>query len=141
MALFIIILIVIKLLPEKSKDKLSAVFDKEEKLPLSYIYKIVFFLNSLLVIVNFIPKYGFNDAKIKNDYLYDSQNERVLIYQDSDKSIFMPRSANGSFEKKYIIVPSDEMLNISLEHYNQTIQFETIVSDVVIEDSDYSEEQ
>ena len=91
--------------------------------------------------MNYIPKYGYNDAKIKNDYLYDLQNERVLIYQDSDKSIFIPRNDNGSFEKKYIIVSSEEMSNVILEHYNQAVQFENTESDEGNDDTDYFVEQ
>lgn len=131
LVLFILGFIIIRLLPKKIKNKFSDFLDKEKQLPLSYIYKIVYFLGSILVIVNFIPKYGFNEAANKKDYLYDAQNERVLIYQDSEKSIFLPRNSNGSFEKKYIIVSSEDLSNVILEHYNQPIQFGNIESDVV----------
>ena len=141
MIIFILIFIILKILPEKIRNKVSVLSNKEQKLPLSYIYKILYFLSSILVIVNYIPKYGYNDAKIKNDYLYDLQNERILIYQDNDKTIFLPRNDNGTFEKKYIIVPSEEMSNVTLEHYNQTIQFEKIESDVIVDESDYFVEQ
>ena len=51
-------------------------------------------------------------------------------------SFFIPRNTNGSFEKKYVIISSEEMSDIILEHYNQTIQFGNAESDVVDNDTD-----
>lgn len=120
----IIALIIIRILPERLQNKISNFFDNKKRLPLSYINKIVCFFYSVLIIMNFIPKYGFYEAKNKNNYLYDSQNQRVLIYQDNEKSVFLPKNENGNFEKKYIIVSTSDLSNILLEHYEQTIQFE-----------------
>ena len=64
-------------------------------------------------------------SKIKKDYLYDSTNQRVLIYQDNEKSIFIPKTEDDTFEKKYIIVSSAELSELVFEHYEKEISFNT----------------
>ena len=109
-------------LPDKYKEIILNFVEIKEDI--IYIYKILWFLGAIITIVGFIPKYGYNEAKIKNDYLFDSQNQRILIYQDNEKSVFLPKNEGGNFEKKYIIVNSSDLSNLLLEHYEQTIQFE-----------------
>lgn len=111
-------------LPDKYKEIILNFVEIKENKVFIYIYKILCFLGAIITIVSFIPKYGYNEAKIKNDYLFDSQNQRILIYQDNEKSVFLPKKENGNFEKKYIIVSTSDLSNILLEHYEQTIQFE-----------------
>ena len=57
--------------------------------------------------------------------MYDSTNQRVLIYQDNEKSIFIPKTEDDTFEKKYIMISSSELANIILEHYEHEISFTT----------------
>ncbi len=122
--LVILAYIAINILPDKTTKKVSSFLNrKNNKNSLHYIYRVIVFLNSLLIITNFIPNYGFNEAKIKKDYLYDSTNQRVLIYQDNEKSVFLRKNADDTFEKKYILVSSAELSNIILEHYDHEISF------------------
>lgn len=115
--------IIIYLLPNTLKDKIFDFLSKADSFTLSYIYKIIFTLGVIYLIINFIPKYGFKEARIKKDYLYDAQNRRVLIYQDKEKSIFLQRGEHDSFEKKYTIISTSELSDIILEHYEHEISF------------------
>lgn len=63
--LFIIAHLIINLLPDKITDKVSNLFNNKTETSLHFVYKILIILNSLMIITNFIPKYGFNEAKIK----------------------------------------------------------------------------
>lgn len=124
-SLVILAYILINILPDKATKKVSSFLDRRNNNnSLHYIYKIIIFINSLLIIINFIPKYGYNEARIKKDYLYDAQNQRVLIYQDNEKSIFLPKNKDDTFEKKYVIVSSSELSNIVFEHYEKEIVFD-----------------
>jgi hypothetical protein len=120
---FLLFPIIFRLLPEKKKTKILSFLTKGERSSLSYIYKILAILFSIYFIIDLIPKYGFNEAKIKKDYLYDSSNKRVLIYQDNEKSVFLPKNEDDTFEKKYLIVSSAELTNIILEHYEHEVSF------------------
>ena len=121
--LFIIAHVMINLLPDKITDKVSNYLNSKSKDSLYYVYKVIIILNSLMIITNFIPNYGFNEAKNKKDYLYDSTNQRVLIYQDNEKSVFIPKSEDDTFEKKYMIVSSAELSELVFEHYEKEVVF------------------
>lgn len=121
--LFILVPIVFRLLPNKAKERMPFVITKKTSFSLSYIYKIIAFLGSLYLIIDFIPNYGFNEAKYKKDYLYDSANKRILIYQDNEKSIFLQKNSDDTFRKNYIIISTSELSNIILEHYEKEISF------------------
>lgn len=136
--LFIIAYVMINLLPDKITDKVSNLFNNKTETSLHFVYKILIILNSLMIITNFIPKYGFNEAKIKKDYLYDSTNQRVLIYQDNEKSIFLPKTENDTFVKQYIIISTSELSNIILEHYEHEISF-TAENDISKEEFELEE--
>lgn len=118
---FLLFPIIFRLLPEKNKPRILSFLTRGKKLSLSYIYKILAILFSIYLIIDLIPKYGFNEAKIKKDYLYDSTNQRILIYQDNEKTVFLPKNEDDTFEKKYIIISSSELSNIILEHYEHEI--------------------
>lgn len=136
--LFIIAYVMINLLPDKITDKVSNYLNSKSKDSFYYVYKVIIILNSLMIITNFIPNYGFNEAKIKKDYLYDSTNQRVLIYQDNEKSIFIPKTEDDTFEKKYIIISNSELSNIILEHYEHEISF-TAENDISKEEFELEE--
>lgn len=136
--LFIIAYVMINLLPDKITDKVSNLFNNKTETSLHFVYKILIILNSLMIITNFIPKYGFNEAKIKKDYLYDSTNQRVLIYQDNEKSIFLPKTEKDTFVKQYIIISTSELSNIILEHYEHEISF-TAENDISKEEFELEE--
>ena len=121
--LFIIGKIIIMCLPEKYKNKLSNFLDKFPKDSTLIILKSIILLGYIYIILNFIPKYGFNEAKIKKDYLYDSKNQRVLIYQDNEKSIFIPKSENDKFERRFIILTNDSLNQTILEPFYGKIDF------------------
>lgn len=121
---FLLFPIIFRLLPEKNKPRILSFSTRGKKLSLSYIYKILAILFSIYLIIDLIPKYGFNEAKVKKDYLYDSSNQRILIYQDNEKSIFLPKNKDDTFEKKYVIVSSSELSNIVFEHYEKEIVFD-----------------
>lgn len=121
--IFILLPVIFRLLPEKKKTRILSFFNKRKKMSLSYIYKILAILFSIYLIIDLIPKYGFNEARIKKDYLYDSSNQRILIYQDNEKAVFLPKNEDDTFEKKYIIVSSAELSDIILEHYEHEISF------------------
>lgn len=127
---FILFPIILNLLPEKIKTKIISFITIREKVTLSYIYKILAILFSIYLIIDLIPKYGFNEAKIKKDYLYDFTNQRVLIYQDNEKTVFLPMNEDDTFEKKYIIVRSAELSNIIFEHYEKEIVFGSRIDDL-----------
>lgn len=122
---FILLPVIFRLLPEKKKTRVLSFFNKRKKMSLSYIYKILAILFSIYFIIDLIPKYGFNEAKVKKDYLYDSTNQKILIYQDNEKAVFLPKNEDDTFEKKYIIVSSAELSNIILEHFVHEISFTT----------------
>ncbi len=130
--LFIIAHVMINLLPDKITDKVSNYLNSKSKDSLYYVYKVIIILNSLMIITNFIPNYGFNEAKNKKDYLYDSTNQRVLIYQDNEKSVFLPKNEDNSFEKKYIIVSSAELSEVILNHYEKNITFSQNIETPII---------
>lgn len=136
--IFILLPVIFRLLPEKKKTRILSFFNKRKKMSLSYIYKILAILFSIYLIIDLIPKYGFNEAKVKKDYLYDSTNQRVLLYQDNEKSIFMPKTEDDTFEKKYIIISTSELSNIILEHYEHEISF-TAENDISNEEFELEE--
>ncbi len=121
--IFILLPVIYRLLPEKKKTRILSFFNKRKKMSLSYIYKILAILFSIYLIIDLIPKYGFNEARIKKDYLYDSSNQRILIYQDNEKAVFLPKNEDDTFEKKYIIISSSELSEIVLEHFEKEIVF------------------
>ena len=132
--LFIIGKIIIMCLPEKYKNKLSNFLDKFPKDSTLIILKSIILLGYIYIILNFIPKYGFNEAKIKKDYLYDSKNQRVLIYQDNEKSIFIPKTGNNKFERRYLILTNDSLNQIEFEHFSSKVEFnETDIKSVNVE--------
>lgn len=120
---FLLFPIIFRLLPEKNKPRILSFLTRGKKLSLSYIYKILAILFSIYLIIDLIPKYGFNEAKVKKDYLYDSTNQRILIYQDNEKAVFLPKNEDDTFEKKYIIISSSELSEIVLEHFEKEIVF------------------
>lgn len=136
--IFILLPVIFRLLPEKKKTRILSFFNKRKKMSLSYIYKILAILFSIYLIIDLIPKYGFNEARIKKDYLYDSLNQRILIYQDNEKAVFLPKNEDDTFEKKYIIVSSAELSNIILEHYEHEISF-TAENDISKEEFELEE--
>lgn len=123
MFFYILVPVIFTLLPDKVKGKIPFVITKKTRFSLSYIYKIIAFLGSLYLIIDFIPNYGFNEARTKKDYLYDSKNQRILIYQDNEKSVFLPKNEDNTFEKKYIIVSSAELSELIFEHYENEVMF------------------
>ena len=86
-------------------------------------WKILGFLCWGLTIINFVPKYGYQQAEKKSDYLIDTENQRILIYNDAEKSIFL-KNNNDSFEYKYIIISNSDLSQITFEHYNKRIIFQ-----------------
>ena len=68
-----------------------------------------------------VQEYAFCKAYIKSDYLYDEASNLVLIYQDDQKSIFIP--CTPKLEKKYIWKNNDELSGIKLSHYKGRITF------------------
>lgn len=123
LGLFFLVNILLNFLPESKKEKISNFLNKGDKFSLSFLYKIILYLGLIYLIINFIPEYGYNEARTKKDYLYDAQNQRVLIYQDNEKSIFLPKTENDTFVKQYIIISTSELSNIILEHYEHEISF------------------
>lgn len=111
------------ILPDKITSKIYDYLEKRQKQPLFYLYKIFIIICSISFILSFIPQYGFNEAKIKKDYLYDFTNQRVLIYQDNEKTVFLPKNEDDTFEKKYIIVSSAELSELIFEHYEKEVVF------------------
>lgn len=132
--LFIIAYVMINLLPDKITDKVSNYLNSKSKDSFYYVYKVIIILNSLMIITNFIPNYGFNEAKIKKDYLYDSTNQRVLIYQDNEKSIFLPKTENDTFVKQYIIISTSELSEVILNHYKKDITFSQNIETSIIKE-------
>ena len=120
---FILLPVIFRLLPEKKKTRVLSFLTRGKKQTLSYIYKILAILFSIYLIIDLIPKYGFNEARIKKDYLYDSSNQRILIYQDNEKAVFLPKNEDDTFEKKYIIVSSAELSELVFEHYEKEVIF------------------
>lgn len=138
LGLFFLINILFNFLPERKKEKISNFLNKGDKFSLSFLYKIILYLGLVYLIINFIPEYGYNEARSKKDYLYDAQNQRVLIYQDNEKSIFLPKTENDTFVKQYIIISTSELSNIILEHYEHEISF-TAENDISKEEFELEE--
>lgn len=86
-------------------------------------WKILGFLCWGLTIINFVPKYGYQQAEKKSDYLIDTENQRILIYNDAEKSIFL-KNNNDSFEYKYIMISNSDLSQVTFEHYNKRIIFQ-----------------
>lgn len=120
------------LLPEKITSKISNHFEKRSKEPLYGAYKIFIMVCSISFVLSFIPKYGFYEATTKKDYLYDFQNNRVLIYQDDEKTIFLPKLEDESFEKKYIFVNTSDLSDVVFKHYEKEVVFKTNENDLII---------
>ena len=57
---FLLFPIIFRLLPEKNKPRILSFLTRGKKLSLSYIYKILAILFSIYLIIDLIPKYGFN---------------------------------------------------------------------------------
>ena len=138
LGLFFIVNILLNFLPESKKEKISNFLNKGDKFSLSFLYKIILYLGLIYLIINFIPEYGYNEARTKKDYLYDAQNQRVLIYQDNEKSIFLPKTENDTFVRQYIIISTSELSNIILEHYEHEISF-TAENDISNEEFELEE--
>lgn len=131
---FILLPIVFRLLSEKYKTRILSFLTRGKKVSISYLYKILAILFSIYLIIDLIPKYGFNEAKNKKDYLYDSTNQRVLIYQDNEKSVFIPKNEDDTFEKKYIIISNSELSEVILNHYKKDIIFSQNIETSIIKE-------
>lgn len=124
----IMIIILIGFLIYSSKlsdEKTKKLNETIEKLYIfkSIPFKVLGYLCWISIFVNFVPKYGYQQAQIKSDYLIDVENQRILIYNDSEKSIFLQNN-NNNCEYKYIIINNSDLSQISFEHYNNKIIFQ-----------------
>ena len=68
-----------------------------------------------------IQEYAFNKAHNKRDYLYDKETGMVLIYQDEQKSIFLPISEAN--KGKYEWRNNEDLSKLELVHYYGQIKF------------------
>ena len=65
---------------------------------------------------------GKHQAALKDDYMIATNfNDYVLIYQDSNKYIFMPLKNKSSLSKEYIYVQTDTVDNFVLIPYIQKL--------------------
>lgn len=138
--LFVICVIVVQFMSDKIKNKLSDSISRLENNNFYTYYKILYFLGAIYIIISFVPKYGFNEAKTKKDYLYDFQNNRILIYQDNTKSVFLPKLEDESFEKKYIFINTSDLSDIVFGHYEKEVVFKTNENDLIINSENIDEQ-
>lgn len=120
--IFVIFYIWYSRLPEdKTKDLQKNI--EEIKFFKSIPWKVLGFLCWGLTIINFVPKYGYKQAEKKSDYLIDIENQRILIYNDTEKSIFLKNNIDN-FEYKYMVVNNSDLSKVNFEHYNKQIIFQ-----------------